>query len=315
MKNYIHKKFDELSYAEEMHDTQSFINSYGVTELTIYGKWLRYKMLNELNRDYKDLTVEENNEMDKYIEHELIDFSQRNHKSFNYVINYLDIDRAVGNSRNYKLRMPASTPITKRELESIMTVEDDRYRRVLFVMLVDAKYYRLNGTAINKEYIVDENTVFYSQMTDGEILKTSKAKFTAEEKRHIWHFFYKKGLADITSGKYKARFVQFVDVEADAEIIDYITDYEHIDLHYERLMGERIGTCKCCGHLFRQNKQNNTMYCYKHRGYQKKELRFGICVDCGKEFAVASNNHKKIRCDCCQTIYRREYDRLRKQKK
>lgn len=84
-------------------------------------------------------------------------------------------------------------------------------------------------------------------------------------------------------------------------------------------MGVNIGTCKYCGKSFRQNKQNNMMYCYKHRGYQKKVLRFGVCIDCGKEFSVSSNNQKKIRCDKCQheysINYQRDYQRnLRKNK-
>lgn len=79
-------------------------------------------------------------------------------------------------------------------------------------------------------------------------------------------------------------------------------------------MGVNIGTCKYCGKLFRQNKQNNMMYCYKHRGYQKKELRFGICIDCGREFSVAATNNKKIRCNECQSVVDRENARLRKQK-
>lgn len=49
----------------------------------------------------------------------------------------------------------------------------------------------------------------------------------------------------------------------------------------------------------------------EHRGYQKKELRFGICVDCGREFSVAANNQKKIRCDDCQLIENREKTRIR----
>lgn len=301
-------RFDEKSFAEKMHDTQSFINTYGVTELTIYAKWLKYNKLKELEKDYIDLTVEENVEMDKYIERELIDFSERNYPSFNYVVNYTDIDRAVENSKGYKLRLPSSIPITKSEWESIMSIDNDNYRRILFVMLVDSKYYRLHGTSIYKEYVVDENTVFYNQMSDNEIIKTAKTKFAnKEEKKHVWHYLYKRGLADITSGRLKARFVQIVDVSSDAEIIDYITDYDHLDLHYERLMGANIGTCKYCGRLFRQNKQNNMLYCYKHRGYQKKELRFGTCIDCGREFSVAANNQRKNRCDKCAQNYRIQY--------
>ena len=66
-------------------------------------------------------------------------------------------------------------------------------------------------------------------------------------------------------------------------------------------------TCKYCGRLFRQNKTNRIQYCYKHRGYQKKVLRFGICVDCGREFSVAATEQNRVRCDKCQENYRRKY--------
>lgn len=76
-------------------------------------------------------------------------------------------------------------------------------------------------------------------------------------------------------------------------------------------IGANIGTCEHCGRLFRQNKTNRIQYCYKHRGYQKKVLRFGVCVDCGREFSVAANNQSKVRCDDCQLIQNREKTRIR----
>ena len=134
--------FDEKSFAEKMHDTQSFINSYGVTELTIYAKWIRYNKIKDLGKNYDDLTDNECQKIDNEIERMLIEFSEKNYLGFNYVINYIDIDRALENSRNYKLKLPNPIPITKKEWNTILSVEHDNYRRVLFVMLVDAKYYR-----------------------------------------------------------------------------------------------------------------------------------------------------------------------------
>ena len=40
---------------------------------------------------------------------------------------------------------------------------------------------------------------------------------------------------------------------------------------------DKISTCKLCGALYKQNRQNNTLYCYKHRGYIKKEKN-GVSV-------------------------------------
>lgn len=52
----------------------------------------------------------------------------------------------------------------------------------------------------------------------------------------------------------------------------------------------------------------------EHRGYQKKTLHFGKCVDCGKEFSVAATDQNRVRCDKCQKEKRRETYRLSKQK-
>ena len=98
------------------------------------------------------------------------------------------------------------------------------------------------------------------------------------------------------------RFVEFA--EADGEVKDIITDFQNLDLHYERLMGENIGTCEYCGCLFR--KKNNAKYCQQHRGYQKKEAVKFICEGCGGVFWKKANQCRKIRCDDCQ----KEADRL-----
>ena len=92
-------------------------------------------------------------------------------------------------------------------------------------------------------------------------------------------------------------------------------DYDHLNLHYDRLCGKKIGTCKICGKLFKQSNNRPASYCYKHRGYNKvkeKKVRTGTCVDCGENFTVVATNAKKCRCDKCQKIYRKTYDRMRK---
>ena len=109
-------------------------------------------------------------------------------------------------------------------------------------------------------------------------------------------------MADITSGKEKSRFVKIVDINPNSEIIDYITDYDHIDLHYDRLMGANIGICKYCGSLFRQNKLLNAKYCYKHRGYNKKEPSVIKCTNCGVEFSIVGRTKRTL----CNVCYKRK---------
>lgn len=309
-------RFDEKAFAEKMHDTQGFINGYCLTELRIYAKWLKYEKLKELEKTYDDVLSEsELDQIEKYIEKELIEFCERNYGAFNYVMDYKDIDYAVSSTRLHKLKLPHPLPVTKKEWETISRIDDDNLRRVAFVMLVDAKYFRYFSSSMTKKYEVTPDTVFYTQMENAEILKNAKAKFATKEEKMLCFFKLRKlGLIDATTGKAKAMYVKFIDVDPEAEIVGYVSDYDHLNLEYEKFSGGNIGKCKYCGRLFKQNNTGKIEYCYQHRGWRKKEAKFKKCVDCGSEFLVPPRSHGKVRCDSCQKNKVREYDRNRKSK-
>lgn len=289
--------FDEKSVAEKMHDKQQFMKMFCVSELAVYAKWLRYKKSLDLEKDLENFSDDENATTDKEIERELINFSEKCYPNFNYTVNYVEIDKAIEISRKYKLKLPNPTPITEKEWDKIMSIDNDDYRRVLFVSLVDAKYYSLNHTTIGAEE--KEIMRYWNRVSDKDVLKMAKTKLrTAYDKRHVWYYLVQNGFTGISPGRNKVPYVNIVDVES--PVIDYITDYEHLDLHYEKLMGERIGCCKHCSRLFRQNKKNNAEYCYKHRGYKKIGLKQLYCIDCGSELFVNPKNNKTTRCIDCQ---------------
>ena len=54
--------------------------------------------------------------------------------------------------------------------------------------------------------------------------------------------------------------------------------------------------------------------CLKCRDKELKEkgTKTIKCIDCGVEFEVNNKTNKKCRCDNCQRIYRKMYDKLRK---
>lgn len=304
--------FDEKSVAETMYNEQRFIKTFCTSELSILAKWFRYKKSLELNKSLEEFTDEENSQIDKEIEDKLIAFSEKCYPNFNHVINYVEIDNAVMISKRYRLKLPNPIAITQSEWDSIMSIDNDDYRRVLFVALVDAKYYSENRTTVGNDSVAASN-IYWNRMSDAEIVKLAKTHLkTAYDKRHVWYYLTQNNYTGIFSGRNTTPYVNIVNKES--EVIDYITDYEHLDLHYEKLTGKNIGVCKQCGCLFRPNKQNNTLYCYKHRGYQKKTLHFGKCVDCGKEFSVPANNRSKVRCDECSKEKRRNDIRKNVQK-
>lgn len=306
--------FDELSATQEMEETQSFKNGYTKTDLFMYTKYLKYKKAIEDKIDYGSITEEQLRSHNKEIESELRAFCERACLDFNYTTKYQDIDFALEYSCKYKLKLPKPLPITQKEWNSLMTVSNENYRKMLFIMLVDAKYYKYFSTSVENEKQINEDTVFYVRMTKSEIQKAAKVKYANQsEKDFFLGCINRLGLFDISDSRLCSWYVKFVDI-SDENIIEYITDYEHLDLYYEKLSGGRIGKCKYCGKLFKQGKTKTSDYCYKHRGYSKKGTQKLICVDCGKEFEVGSKSRKTCRCKECQSIYRRKY-KTEKQRK
>ena len=296
--------FDELSVAQEMEASTVAVDEYKRSDLLLYAKYLRYKAIIESGKDYDSVTFEDMKQLDSQIEKELRAFCNRYYIDFNYVVKFQDIDDAVANSRLFKLKLPLPTPITKKEWETICKIDNDNYRRMLFVMLVDAKYHRLHSISIENSATITEDTLFYCHMSKRDIYKAGGCKFeNAEEKLFSLGCLYREGLFDITNNKYRSWFVKFVDIsENPDDVLDYIIDYDHLNLHYDRLMGKRIGQCKICNKLFKQGKTKESVYCYKHRGYHKKNIQELICIDCGIKFKVGAKSRKSCRCEQCQKI-------------
>lgn len=306
--------FDELTVAKEMEEKQEFRNGYTKTDLFMYAKFLKYKKLTESGVDYSTVSATQLEELDNDVEKELIAFCSRNCRDFNYTTKYQDIDFALDYSNKYKLKLPLPLPITQREWDSIMSVPNEKYQRMLFVMLVDAKYFRYHTTAVGVSRDIDEETTFYIKMTPSEIKKFAKIKYESQsEKDFFLGCINRLGLFDISDSKLRSWYIKFVDI-SDEDVIEYVTDYDHLDLYFDKLAGERIGQCKHCNKLFRQGKTKNSDYCYKHRGYTKIGNVVKTCIDCGSEFSVAATAYNKCRCQKCQRKHKTELQRKYREK-
>ena len=141
-------------------------------------------------------------------------------------------------------------------------------------------------------------------MTKSEIQKAAKVKYVNQsEKDFFLGCINRLGFFDISDSRLCSWFIKFVDI-SNENIIEYITDYEHLDLYYEKLSGSRIGKCEYCGKLFKQNKNGTAKFCYKHRGKIRKQISScKICSECGNKFEISAHTQRDI-CDSCYKIYR-----------
>lgn len=308
--------YDEREYVSKMQENPYDYALCNLDDMKIYAKWLKYQKLQELKKTYEEITPEENAEIDKYVKNNLIEFCEKANEYFNYTLRYDDIRAAVAYTNLYKLKLPHKLPITRKEWNALQIIKDDNVKRMMFAMLVDAKYYRYFNISLKNKTEVNEDTIFFIQADLTQLVKMSGAKFkTREEKYLSLHELYKLGLLDITDGVNEDLFIRCVDLD-DSDVIDYISDYDHVNLHYEKLCGENIGVCEYCGRLFRQGLRNNRKYCYQHRGYVAKGKELKYCIDCGKPLNISGKSHKTIRCVECQKKSKKERDKEwhRKQK-
>lgn len=281
--------FDELSFANKMIE-KGFVKCFSIYELSIYAKYLKYQ-----------------NQTNEEIEKELIAFSEKWSKDFIYEVDYPKIDKALKSIDEYSLRIAKPTYLTENEWDKIMELNNEKYRRVLFTMLIISKFYKNNNTKIIKEDNTIENKykdVYFCNFSDSDILKLSGVRFKDKnDKNKMFNYFYNNEYVDITQGKKSIRIISIVDNNSD--IKETISDYENIILYYERLIGEKISKCKECERLFRQNKANNREYCNQHKGYIKQETKTITCIDCGEEKQIPSTSRQNERCSECYEVYRK----------
>jgi len=170
--------------------------------------------------------------------------------------------------------------------------------------LVDAKYFRYHTTAVGVSRDIDEETTFYVKMTPSEIKKFAKIKYESQsEKDFFLGCINRLGLFDISDSKLRSWYIKFVDI-SDEDVIEYVTDYDHLDLYFEKIAGGKIGQCEYCGKLFKQSKYKDAKYCYKHRGKNKKDYPCSaICTSCGVRFKITPRTRRTV-CDDCYKIER-----------
>lgn len=311
----ITKNFDEFTLAQEIYETGRFPDGGTYKELLLLAKYLRWDIAEFYGCDIAEREDWESKEDSEEIEQEIISFCKKAIPLFNYYDYCTEIEYAVKASAKYRMNFADATPITVKEWEKIKSIEDEDARKLLFVKLVDAKYYMVHRRLVNRkknysgEYFSREQinkSICCLEMGISRGCGSMRYKryFAALRKLREYGFIEFKEIFSQKKGGKLVEKVTIVDETEDAEVLDYITDYHHLLLHYERLCGADIRECKECGTLFRQQYRNKYKYCEEHRikSKKKKESSVRQCLKCGDFFdvPVKGNTSKMIYCKSCQ---------------
>lgn len=193
----------------------------------------------------------------------LLAFCVKYNPDFNDVLSRKKIDSVINKAQKYGLRLKFDVPITKKEMASIKAIGDYKKEKILFVMLVISKYFRLNPTNLKEKLPskYDENFYVNEKLTD--IVKMAGINITKAERQRIIHELKMTGLIDATlKGSYK---IEFVDSTSKPSF--FVTDMNNIVSFYPFL-------CQKCGKIIEKKKRHNLCDgCYSLARKEKENAR------------------------------------------
>lgn len=168
------------------------------------------------------------------------------------------IEKYVRKAPGGKLIEIQSVPITEKEMEVISRVDEPESEKLLFTMLVIAKFkwlaYKANGWVSEKR---------------DEIFRTGNCKIPVPDRNATIHSLFLEGLLELSRSNRKENWrVPFIDEES--PIVLQVTSTIDCGLQYMMAKGDsRITECVDCDKLFIKTKVNMT----RCRNCQSKHLR------------------------------------------
>lgn len=192
----------------------------------------------------------------------LLTFCIKYNPDFNDVLSRRIIDSVIESSQKYGLRVRFDVPITQIEIDTIKLLQDYKKEKIVFVMLVLAKYFRLNDMRLKKKVESKYDDRFYVNEKLTDIIKMAQISVQKQERQKIIHELTLSGLVEPTyNGDYR---IMFADIES--KPIFFVTNLNDIGSFYafncqkcgkalER-KAKRHNLCDGCYSLARKEKEN-----------------------------------------------------------
>ena len=254
--------------------------------------------LNLLARYYREI-----GKNDDEIKELLSDFLNRCLKDKYKESKWIDsIFYQVTKSKKYNLKKVDNVIVTKSEMEIIQSVKGKSRQKVLFTLLILAKYYNA----------VSDKNKNWTNLEYKKIFKLANVQLSIQNQALLINDLYNCGFVNVSKNVGKPNIqVNFVDNESDGVLT--ITRLKDLGKEYLMFCGEDYIRCQKCGTLIK-NYRNTNKYCKTCGQYQPIETKIITCIDCGKEFSVDARITNKIRCDECQGEKKRKDTKLRVQR-
>lgn len=229
--------FDEKKYAEKILE-EGFSRFMSLKDLIILSKYFYYL-------DNSSAQIKKN----------LINFCKKYNPEFNNIIWDWKLDKAISSSKKYGLRFEQKVNINKEEIEFIKKLKNYKLEKILFVMIVVAKFFRRN-----------ENDL-YINANIGDIFNLAKIRADRTEKNQM---IYKLN----TSGYIKATLVGTFKIELEDK--DKKDDNYIIVDDFDNIINFYPVTCVSCG-IAIINKSKRHDFCDNcYKDFRKEDVRNNV---------------------------------------
>ena len=165
--------FDELVYAEKLL-SNGFIKLMSYNDLLILSKFYFFKTLDE-----------------EQVRKKLNAFCYKYNPEYNEVIFGNTIDKAIRNGKKGNLWIPKNVVITKDEIQRIKQINNYRYEKILFALLVCAKFQKQKSNNDGKKNIAGMASRYFANQTMGSVLSLAKVHANRKEQAIIRADIYK----------------------------------------------------------------------------------------------------------------------------
>lgn len=220
--------FDEEKYAKDIIKN-GFKNRHIFKDVCIVLKYFRSCKKN-----------------DEYIKKEIYDLCSKYKKDYNYVKDYKKIDFLISESIKWNKHKTTFINITKNEFQLIKSENNIKIQKLLFVILVLAKY-----------YYNPKHNEYYVNISENDIFNLCNMSVTKQNKRDFMYYITQRGY--ITPNLNKSIKINFIDNLS--ENICEIKVGNDMIFYYEKLSGKNVINCKRCNDLILRIANRRTKYC------------------------------------------------------
>lgn len=218
------------------------------------------------------------------------DYMRKNCSSYSEVGYYMAIQGCVKDATKRVWRDISQVTITKKELDVIKALNDDRQEKLAFVLLADAKY----------ENACKDRNVNYSNISIPELYRQARVTMPVKDRNMFLSFLYDNQLVQRNLNPDSSGFkLLYVYDDDETALLLSENNYKELAFTYMNWKYGGYKECRGCGRLFKP--KGNTQYCKNcAKENSTPRDRFIKCVDCGEIVEIKPRDGQTCRCRECQ---------------